>query len=113
MAYRLGVKPGKAASVVGMVVGSLFVLLGIAVIVPTFGSFGLLWTAVAGVIALFYAYNFFSNRGVSAYEISVESPENVANLDASLRKLAKLKDDGLLTNEEYEQKRAEVMRRQF
>jgi len=30
MAYRVGVKPGKAASLVGMVIGSLFVLLGIA-----------------------------------------------------------------------------------
>ena len=111
MAYRIGVKPGRAASIVGMVVGSLFVLLGIAVIVPTFGAFGLLWTAVAGAIALFYAYNFFSSRGVSTYEVNVESPDSVDDLDASLRKLARLKDDGLLSDQEYEQKRAEVMRR--
>ena len=41
----------------GMVIGGLFVLLGIAVIVPTFGAFGLLWTAVAGVMTVFYASN--------------------------------------------------------
>jgi hypothetical protein len=112
MAYRIGVKPGKAASVAGMVVGSLFIFLGIAVVVPTFGAFGLLWTAVAGVITLFYAYNFFSSRGVSAYEVNVESLEGVDDLDAGLRKLTKLKDDGLLSDQEYELKRAEVMRRQ-
>jgi len=111
MAYRMGIKPGKAASIVGMVIGSLFVLLGIVVIIPTFGVFGIVWTAVAGVIALFYAYNFFSNRGMSAYEIDVESSDGVEDLDTSLRKLAKLKDDGLLSDQEYEQKRAEVLRR--
>src|SRR4051812_14108233 len=105
MAYRVGVKPGKAASVGGMVVGSLFVLLGIAVIVPTFGAFGLLWTAVAGAITLFHAYNVFSRRGVSAYELNVETPGGMDDLDAGLRKLARLKDDGLLTDQEYEQKR--------
>jgi hypothetical protein len=111
MAYRVGVKPGKAVSVVGLVVGGLFVVLGIAVVVPTFGAFGLLWTAVAGVIALFYAYNLFSRRGLSAYEVDVQSPGSVDDLDASLRKLARLKDDGLLSEQDYEQKRAEVMRR--
>jgi hypothetical protein len=111
MSYRIGVKPGKAASLLGMVVGALFVLLGLAVIVPTFGAFGLLWTAVAGAMTLFYAYNFFSSRGASAYEVNVESPDGVSDLDASLRKLARLKDDGLLTDEEYELKRAEVLRR--
>jgi Short C-terminal domain len=36
----------------------------------------------------------------------------VDDLDASLRKVARLKDDGLLTEQEYEQKRGEIMRRQ-
>lgn len=112
MAYRIGMRPGKAMSVVGMVVGGLFVLLGIAVIIPTFGAFGFVWTAVAGAITLFYAYNAFSRRGLSTYEADVESPGGVDDLDASLRKLAKLKNDGLLTDEEYERKRAEVLRRQ-
>jgi hypothetical protein len=112
MSYRVGVKPGKAASAVGMVAGCLFVILGVAVIVPIFGIFGMVWTAVAAAIAVFYAYNFFSARGVSTYEVNVESRDNVEDLDAGLRKLAKLKEDGLLTEQEYEQKRAEIMRRQ-
>jgi hypothetical protein len=111
MSYRIGVKPGKATSVLGMVVGGLFVLLGITVIIPLFGAFGVLWTAVAGAITLFYAYNCFSNRGVSAYEVNVDSPGGVDDLDANLRKLARLKDDGLLTEQEFEQKRAEILRR--
>src|SRR3954447_18185338 len=106
MSYRMGVRPGKAVSAVGMVVGGLFVLLGLVLIVPLFGAFGLAWMAVAAAIALFPAYNFF-DRGVSTYEVKVDSPGDVGGLDADLRKVAKLKADGLLTDQEYEQKRAE------
>jgi hypothetical protein len=112
MSYRVGVKPGKAASTVGMVAGCLFVILGVTVIVPIFGMFGVVWTALAAAITVFYAYNLFSSRGASAYEVNVEPRDDVEDLDAGLRKLAKLKGDGLLTDQEYEQKRAEVMRRQ-
>ena len=111
MSYRMGVKPGKAVSAVGMVVGGLFVLLGLVLIVPLFGVFGLVWTAVAAAIALYHAYNFFSDRGISTYEVNVDSPGSVEDFDASLRKLAKLKADGLLSDQEYEQKRAELIRR--
>jgi hypothetical protein len=112
MSYRVGVKPGKAASAVGMVAGCLFVILGVTVIVPIFGMFGLIWTGLAAAITVFYAYNLFSSRGASAYEVNVESRDDVEDLDAGLRKLAKLKEDRLLTDEEYERKRAEIMRRQ-
>ena len=52
MSYRIGVKPGKAASVLGMIVGGIFLVLGVTIVIPTFGPFGLLWTAVAGAISV-------------------------------------------------------------
>ena len=42
--------------------------------------------------------------------MDIDSPENAEDFDAGLRKLAKLKKDGLITDKEYEQKRAEIMR---
>jgi Short C-terminal domain len=113
MAYHIGVKPGKTVSVLGMVIGGLFVVLGIAVIIPTFGAFGLLWTAMAGAIAVFYAYNFFTRQGIATHEVDVNAPDRVDELDTHLRKLAKLKDDGLLTDQEYERKRAELLRERY
>ncbi len=53
----------------------------------------------------------FLGTAASLYEVDVESPESVDDLDVSFRKLAKLKQDGLLSDEEYEQKRAEIMQR--
>ncbi|MFL5244390.1 MAG: SHOCT domain-containing protein [Gemmataceae bacterium] len=108
--YRIGLKPGKAASALGMVVGGLFVILGITVIVPVFGPFGLVWTAAAAAIVLFNAYNVFSRRGVSAYQIDVDSTGGTEDVEGRLRELAKLKADALISDEEYEQKRAQIIR---
>jgi hypothetical protein len=41
MSYRIGIKPGKTTSVMGMVVGGMFALLGVTMIFPIFGAFGL------------------------------------------------------------------------
>jgi hypothetical protein len=68
---------------------------------------------VGAAIGLYHAYNFFSPRGVSAYEVDVDAPDAPGDFDAKLRKLAKLREDGLLSGEEYERKRAEVMRQRW
>ena len=113
MAYRIGVKPGKAASALGMAVGIIFIILGVTLVIPTFGVFGFFWTAVAGAIALFSAFNFFSRRGLSTYDIDVDSSGNVEDIEAGLRKLARLKEDGLISDAEYAQKRAEIMKQRL
>ena len=107
MSYRMGIKPSKPAAAVGLAAGVVFLLLGVAVVIPVFGTFGVFWTAIAGIITFFYAYNLFSRRGVSAYEVDVASPED------DLRKLAQLRQDGLLSEEEYQRKRAELMARRW
>jgi hypothetical protein len=58
-----------------MVVGAIFVVLGLVFVTPNFGIFGLAWTAVAAVITLYHGYNFFSTRGISTYEVNVKPTE--------------------------------------
>ena len=55
-----------------MIVGVIFIGLGLVVVMPHFGIFGLAWTAIAGVITAYHAYNFFSSRGLSTYEVTIE-----------------------------------------
>jgi hypothetical protein len=113
MPYRVGVRPGKPASLVGMLTGGLFVVLGLAVVLPLFGAFGLVWTLFAGLITLYHAYNFFSTRGLPTYQVDVDAPGTSEDFDTRLRKLAQLREDGLITDEEFEQKRAELMRQRW
>jgi hypothetical protein len=110
MSYRVGVKPGKALSAIGMIVGIAFVLLGIFVAIPLAGPFGILWTVVALAITLYHSYNAFSSRGAPTYDVNIDGGDATAQFDADLRKLAKLKEDGLLSAAEFEKKRSDLMR---
>lgn len=50
MAKKIKVKPGKAQSKAGFFVGLVFCLIGLVVVIPTFGPFGIFWTLVAVII---------------------------------------------------------------
>ena len=107
------IRPGKGQSMAGFVVGVIFVLIGLCVVVPTFGPFGLLWTGIAVVITVTHARNAFGKNGVPSMEIYTEEDgESCAAPDVKerLRQLEDLKASGLITEEEYQDKRAEILR---
>lgn len=114
---RIKVKPGKTQSKIGFIVGIAFVLLGCFVVIPTFGPFGLLWTAVAGMIAFSHFKNGFSEDGIATHEIIIEDSEDVKQLlddgediETKLIKLNSLYEQRLITKEEYDEKRKELLK---
>ena len=72
---------------------------------------------IAATSTLYYGINLFRRGGVSSYDIDVETTPAEAtdkpDLGEKLRKLAQLKQDGLLSSEEYLAKRAELMRQRW
>ena len=123
---RVRVKPGKAQSTVSFVVGLAFVLVGLVMVVPTFGPFGLLWTGVAVAITVINGLNAFGKKGVPTMEIFSEEdddeapsparedhdhiPSTALTTQERLEQLQTLKEAGLLTDEEYRNKREEILR---
>ena len=125
MARRnIRVKPGRVQSTVGFVGGLIFVCIGLFVVIPTFGPFGILWTLIAVAITVINGVNAFGKKGIPTMEIYTEdsmeethtahdAPLAAANtLDAKgrLEQLKSLKEAGLLTQEEYDRKRQEILR---
>lgn len=114
---RIKVKPGKTQSKIGFVVGILFVLIGCVLVIPTFGPFGIIWTALAGVIAFTHYKNGFSDKGVATHEIIIEdgmeipqSSDDGEDIEAKLIKLNSLYEQRLITKEEYDEKRKELLK---
>ena len=112
---RIKVKPGKTQSKMGFIVGILFVVLGVFVVIPTFGLFGLIWTGVAAMIAFTHYKNGFSDEGVATHEIIIEDGMEITtghdseeDIEAKLIKLNSLYDQRLITKEEYDEKRKEL-----
>ena len=90
---KYSVRPPKYQSLVGFIVGILFVLIGLVAVIPGAGAFGVLWTLIAAVIE----------------EETRPRPKPEDNTRERLEKLEALYRDGLITKIEYEQKRREIL----
>lgn len=112
MKRRVTYRPSKAQSVLGGVVGVIFVLIGLFVAIPGAGLFGLFWTAVAVAITATNFYHAFGKGYIGPdIEISDEGEDPSAESpEDRLRKLQSLYDQRLITPEEYEEKRREILK---
>ena len=109
---RVTYRPSKAAGAFGMVFGLIFVIIGVTMAIPTFGPFGILWTLMAIGIPAYNAYCAFG-KGYAGPEIHIEDAEETdrpSSAEARLQELRGLYDRSLITQEEYEQKRQEILR---
>lgn len=124
---RVTYRPSKAQGTYGVIWGGIFILIGLFVVIPTFGPFGLLWTLAAIGITVMNGYQAFGKK-YTGPEITIEedNPQHMAApsspvashdhipstaLDAKdrLKQLEDLKKAGLITDSEYEQKRKEIL----
>ena len=141
MKRNIRYKPSKASAAMSLVVGVVFIIIGLTMVLPaTFGSgflpvslFGLLWTGLAAAMTVINARYLFG-KGDNAnffggYEITDEDPPETtapvfrtdspdhehitpSGLDpkSRLEQLETLKEAGLITREEYDQKRREILK---
>ena len=136
MSKKIHVRPGKGQSKFGFVVGIIFCLIGLCVVVPTFGFFGILWTAVAGYITYVNYRNGFTDKQIDSHVIEIdENGEDMTitshtgvgkhsyyvkrtartekqeeeSAEARLKILTNLYVQSLITREEYEQKKKDIL----
>lgn len=103
---RIKVSPGKKQSQFAFYVGIGFVLIGLFIAIPTFGPFGIFWTAIAGFICYSHFRNGFSNEKIPSYEIDIEDDDSI---EARLKQLENLYNQRLITEEEYQNKRQQIL----
>jgi Short C-terminal domain len=107
------IKPSRSASFFGMIIGLIMIGAGIKIIIPMFGDIGILWTLMAVAMTAYSAYSAFSGRGVATQEIDIEDSSHslISQNDAAdrLERLKRLHMDGLITEEEYQKKRSEIV----
>lgn len=133
MSKRIHVRPGKTQSKMGFWVGIVFCLIGVFMAIPTFGLFGIFWTAIAVAITYTNYKNAFTDEGVDSHVIEIDENgddihvtkypgyqsysytmtdndnESQESAEERLKKLQSLYDQSLITAEEYEQKRKEIL----
>ena len=68
---RVTYRPSKAQGAFGMVWGGVFVLIGLFVVIPAVGPFGILWTLAAVAITAMNGYQAFG-KTYKGPEITIE-----------------------------------------
>lgn len=127
---RVTYRPSKAQGAFSVVVGIVFVLIGLFVVIPGgFGIFGILWTLMALGITVMSGYQAFG-KNYTGPEITIEEesdrprresapsspqthdhiPSTSLDVKGRLEQLKELKEAGLLSQEEYDQKRQEILK---
>ena len=109
---RVTYRPNKAAGTVGLIFGCIFVLIGIFAVIPMAGPFGILWTLAAIAITAGNAYTTFGKKYVGP-EIHIEEEDEVprsASVEERLTELRNLYDRSLITEEEYEAKKQDILK---
>ncbi len=112
MVKKVRVKPGRAASISGFIAGIVFCCIGVFLVIPSFGLFGLFWTAIAAVGTITSAINLFSSKGIASHVITVEeAPQDAPgkSIEERLSLLRTLYDKGSISAEEYEEKRRAIL----
>ena len=114
MRRNIKVKPGKTQSTMGFVTGLIFVGIGLFVVIPTFGPFGIFWTLIAVAITVTNGINAFGKKGVASHEIVMEDDGQPAggqpSVEQRLEEARSLYDGGPITREENEARPAEIMK---
>lgn len=125
---RVTYRPSKAQGAFGVVFGVVFVMIGLFMVIPVFGPFGILWTLIAVGITAMNAYQAFG-KNYTGPQITIEEDEELSRAPSSpasqthdhipstsldvkgrLEQLKELKEAGLLTQEEYDKKRQEILK---
>ena len=126
---RVTYRPSKAQGAFGVAVGAIFVVIGLVMVIPVFGLFGVLWTLVAVGITAMNAYQAFG-KNYTGPQITIEEdeeprrgassspapqthdhiPSTSLDVKGRLEQLKDLKEAGLLSQEEYDKKRQEILK---
>ena len=132
MKRNIKYRPNKAVGVFSVVWGCVFILIGLLVAIPVFGAFGLLWTVAAIAITVFNAFQAFGKKYMGP-DITVEDEgpafsrpdpsfdpraadhEHITEVSYGhtpqkrLEQLETLREAGLIDDEEYREKRKEIL----
>lgn len=110
---RITYRPNKASSALSGGVGVVFILIGLFVAIPMFGAFGILWTIIAVGITAVNLYQGFGKNYVGP-EIRIEEEGTdggrTDSVEERMKQLRSLYDQRLITQEEYETKRQEILK---
>lgn len=119
MSKKISVRPGKFQSTIGFIAGCIFCLIGMFIVIPRSGVFGVIWTLFAVLITVTTGMNAFTKKSTATQTIEIEEdlPDTdlrnfytESEVEERLILLKDLYDRDLITETEYSKKKAEILK---
>ena len=107
---RMRYRPSKASCIFGGVVGIVFTCIGVFVVIPSFGPFGIFWTLIAVGITVYQFAMAAGKVSMGSWSIGPAGDGSDRSAQDRLTELQNLYDRRLITREEYEAKRQEILK---
>lgn len=106
-------QPSKSQSIFIGIVGLVFCFIGLFLVIPNFGLFGIFWTAIAAFITVRCFVMAAGKADMGSYVIEEEGGDSGEpcgrTAEDRLSELQNLYDRRLISTEEYEAKRKEIL----
>ena len=119
----------KMMMIPAVIISSFFVIIGVVEVIPTFGLFGVVWTLVAASILATTIFALVKKNGLAhrvGYDVETDIQQDVivglmddvdqmqtspnqGSAQERLEELRQLYEGRLITSEEYENKRREIL----
>jgi flagellar motor component MotA len=116
---QMRVRPSKPASIMGVVIGAAFIVIGITMSRQTFADakapwfgkfFVILWTVMAAAIFTYHATNLIRRRGVADRIVDTDQPDSpLGRTENRLKELSDLRAKNLITEEEFQNRRTQIL----
>ena len=121
----------RLASIPFLIVSIFFVILGVTEVIPMAGLFGIVWTLIAACFVVIGVVNLVRKNGLAhrvGYDVETGLDESIVGLmddvaedtssgthpagdtESRLLEVKNLYDRDLITQEEYEEKRKEILK---
>lgn len=122
MLQKMSVKPTRPAVLLGLIASIAFLIFGLVFLFVLIKEgawpgilFMIFWIFIVLSMIGYWIHLLTSRKGVLEIDTESQIPEGGAGPDfeAKLRKLELLKKDGLVTDEEYRDKRAEILKQKW
>ena len=117
---RMRVRASKPASAIGALVGLFMIFFGIGFTrqmwtakdnPPLFvKAFPIVWTCIAASICIYHVTNLIRQRGVADRVVDTDDSDSpLSRTEHRLKELSGLRAKSLITEEEYQQRRAAIL----
>lgn len=117
------IRPSRSMSKISFFIGIFFCLFGLGFIIATLfvldsprliaTPFAVLWTAIAVYNTYRNYKNGFTDDGYSLYEIDSMEDSREQNFEEKLRQLERLREEQLISESEYREKRRKIMDKEW